>query len=167
MLMKRLLRDGGHTYRQIYNHYQHYKDRYSYPDLAAELGNVLFVNLPTWVPRWVFLKVRNEPEVHRRAIELAFNYDLKVVVEEEIIGREIECLFWVMNYQRLLFPGRSFRMPISILTKPRISTMTVPAWRSRARLPCPCLQKVQELAKATFKALNVRGCKGGCFSYSR
>jgi len=155
-VMKRLLRDAGIPIGRFITITSTTKDRYSYPDLAAELGNVLFVKPANLGSSVGISKVRNEPEF-KRAIELAFNYDLKVVVEEEIIGREIECAVLGNELPKASIPGEIIPHADFYSYEAKYIDDDGAGLEIPARLPAHVLQKVQELAKATFKALECQG----------
>jgi D-alanine-D-alanine ligase len=73
-----------HCYRK------HEQEKIKYTKIIRELGLPLVVK-PSRAGSSVGLsKVNNESEFNH-AIDLAFRYDTKVIVEEYVIGREIEC----------------------------------------------------------------------------
>ena len=84
-------------------------------------------------PQWVFRRVQNEDEFIK-ALDLAFDYDLKVVIEEEIKGREIECAVLGNEEPRASVPGEIIPHAAFIPTKPNILMMTVRDWKFPARL---------------------------------
>ena len=64
--------------------------RARYAELAARLGPVLFVKPANMGSSVGVSKVRNEAEF-TQAMALALQFDHKVLVEQAIVGREIEC----------------------------------------------------------------------------
>ncbi len=89
-VMKRLLRDAGipiAPFRTI-----RLRDRaaINHTVVAADLGPKLFVK-PANLGSSVGISRANDEPSFQIAIDLAFKYDLKVIVETEISGREIEC----------------------------------------------------------------------------
>ena len=87
---KRLLRDAGipiPNFRVLRNREANVP---SYDFLTQELGRVLFVKPANTGSSVGISRVESLAEF-QPAIELAFRYDEKVIVEEAIAGREIEC----------------------------------------------------------------------------
>ena len=85
---KRLLRDYGFpivSYRVFYSN-----DTIVYDDIAQEFSMPVFVKPCRLGSSYGVSRVTNETEFHK-AIDLAFQYDRKIMVEKAIKGREIEC----------------------------------------------------------------------------
>lgn len=87
---KRLLRDAGITVADFYTLRQHRPDEFSYDEIAARLGLPLFVKPANAGSSVGVSKVTNEDEYHAAVAE-AFRYDRKILVEEAIAGKEVEC----------------------------------------------------------------------------
>lgn len=66
------------------------RDALTYEGLAEELGGTLFIKPANMGSSVGVSKVRNLEE-YKTAVDLAFQYDRKVLVEEMIVGRELEC----------------------------------------------------------------------------
>lgn len=87
--MKRLLRDSGiptMPFRTILR--RDWAD-VSYAGVAADLGPRLFVK-PANLGSSVGISRASDEQSFQSAIDLAFNYDSKVIVETEVSGREID-----------------------------------------------------------------------------
>ncbi|MBV6304865.1 D-alanine--D-alanine ligase [Candidimonas humi] len=87
---KRLLRDAGLAVAPFVAYSRGSAARARFDEVAAELGLPLFVKPANMGSSVGVSKVRNEEEF-RRAIALALEFDHKVLVEQAIAGREIEC----------------------------------------------------------------------------
>ncbi|OWT61705.1 D-alanine--D-alanine ligase [Candidimonas nitroreducens] len=87
---KRLLRDAGLAVAPFVAYTRGSAARASFDEVAAKLGLPLFVKPANMGSSVGVSKVRNEAEF-RRAITLALEFDHKVLVEQAIAGREIEC----------------------------------------------------------------------------
>jgi D-alanine-D-alanine ligase len=88
-VMKRLLRDGGiPTPRFIV--LNRGSGTFAFKTAGKELGVPLFVKPANCGSSVGVSKVRTEAE-YAKALESAFRYDTKILLEEGIIGREIEC----------------------------------------------------------------------------
>ncbi len=101
-------------------------------------------------------KVKNEKEFYT-AIELAFQYDLKVIVEEMIKGREIECSVLGNDDPIASIPGEiivrsEFYSYEAKYIDENGAKLAIPA-----ELPKETVKKVQTIAVAAFKALCLQG----------
>ncbi len=89
-VMKRLLRDADIPNARFVTLTHQNKSEYPYQKIKSLLGPVLFVKPANLGSSVGISKAKDEPS-YNHAIEEAFKFDLKVVIEEEIKGREIEC----------------------------------------------------------------------------
>ncbi len=89
-VMKRLLRDGGLPIGKFITAHLHKRRELSFTDLKRELGLPFFVKPANTGSSVGVSKVKNEAECET-AIDHAFQFDRKILIEEAIIGREIEC----------------------------------------------------------------------------
>lgn len=87
---KRLLRDAGIAIADFYTLKQHKPEEFSYNEIVARLGLPLFVKPANAGSSVGVSKVTNEEEYHA-AIAEAFRFDRKILVEEAIVGKEVEC----------------------------------------------------------------------------
>ena len=86
---KRLLRDAGVRIGAFLTAVRS-APRLSFAEAAARLGTPLFVKPANMGSSIGVFKVHGEEE-WRGALEAAFAYDTKIIIEENIAGREIEC----------------------------------------------------------------------------
>ncbi len=89
-IMKRLLRDAGVPLAKFVTINKENRPKWSYDAIKNELGMPLFVKPANLGSSVGVSKVKNS-EDWENALELAFSYDNKIVVEEFIDGRELEC----------------------------------------------------------------------------
>lgn len=87
---KRLLRDAGLSIAPFITLTRANREQISFSDVQAQLGLPLFVKPANQGSSVGVSKVTNEAQYHA-AVNLAFEFDKKVVVETGIKGREIEC----------------------------------------------------------------------------
>lgn len=87
---KRLLRDAGLAVAPFVTLNRLNRERISFQQLKEQLGLPLFVKPANQGSSVGVSKVKNEEQYHQ-AVALAFQFDHKVVVEQGIRGREIEC----------------------------------------------------------------------------
>lgn len=89
-VQKRLLRDAGIATAKFLVLRGGGKETASYGDIARELGALFFVKPANLGSSVGVHKVLDEKQF-KKAIEDAFSYDTKVLAEEYVPGREIEC----------------------------------------------------------------------------
>jgi D-alanine-D-alanine ligase len=87
---KRLLRDAGLAVAPFLVFTRANAHRARFDDMVAQLGLPLFVKPANMGSSVGVSKVRNADEF-QRALALALEFDHKVLVEQAIVGREIEC----------------------------------------------------------------------------
>ncbi len=87
---KRLLRDAGIKNSKFLSYLNSEKDQIKFETVKNELGMPVYIKPPNLGSSVGISKVNNEEEFNQ-AIELAFQFDRKVLIEENIVGREIEC----------------------------------------------------------------------------
>ncbi len=88
-VMKRLLRDAGIPTARFQT-VRREEPVPSFTEISGRLGAPLFVKPANLGSSVGISKVSTEGE-YARAVELAFRYDTKILVEEAIAGRELEC----------------------------------------------------------------------------
>ncbi len=89
-ITKRLLRDSGIEIADFVCLKRSCNDALSYDFLVERLGPELFVK-PANLGSSVGVSFVDNAEDFERAVRFAFRYDQKVIVEERIVGRELEC----------------------------------------------------------------------------
>ena len=89
-IMKRLLRDVDISIADFFTLRPNNRSEYNYEMVNAELGADLFIKPANMGSSVGISKVQNKEE-YEAALDLAFQYDDKVIVEELVHGREIEC----------------------------------------------------------------------------
>ena len=87
---KRILRDAGIGHAKGITFYKHEIDNISFDETAKELGTTLFIKPCNMGSSVGVSRATNEAEF-KNAIEEAFKFDNKVLVEQAVIGRELEC----------------------------------------------------------------------------
>ena len=89
-ITKRLLRDANIAVADFITLRKNYNDHIGYDFIADRLGSELFLK-PANLGSSVGVSFVNQKETYDKAIRHAFTYDHKVIVEEKISGRELEC----------------------------------------------------------------------------
>jgi D-alanine-D-alanine ligase len=155
-VMKRLLRDAGIPIGRFVTITSVTKEKYSYNALAENFGKILFVKPANLGSSVGISKVRNDEE-YKKAIELALQYDLKVVIEEEIKGREIECAILGNENPKASVPGEVIPLTDFYSYEAKYIDDKGAGLEIPAKLPVHLVKKVQEVAIATYKTLECLG----------
>ena len=151
---KRLLRDSGLPVVPF--RIARHGERLAYDDVADALGATLFVK-PANSGSSVGTSKAENAKSFDRALDEAFNYDNKVLVEEAIFGREIECAVIGNEEPRASVPGEivstaDFYTYDAKYEDPEASRMQVPA-----DLPDIIAEQIRSLATDAYRIL---GCEG-------
>lgn len=152
-VMKRLLRDAGIPVGKFLAIKAN--ERITFQDAEKNLGLPLFVKPANMGSSVGINKVGNEDEFEK-ALDEAFKFDSKVIIEEFIPGREIECAVLGNDNPVASTPGE-------IITNQEFysydakyvdegSVAEIPA-----KIPDEVTKKIKDLAVKTFKALNCEG----------
>ena len=155
-MMKRLLRDHDIPICQSVTLRKEDSHTMSYEEIGRMLGSVLFVK-PANLGSSVGISRVTNGEDFVKAIDLAFSFDSKIVVEEEVKGREIECAVLGNEEPRASIPGEiiptsAFYSYVAKYLDEQGATLSIPA-----KLSEELIVKIQELAIKTFKALECKG----------
>ena len=87
---KRLLRDADIPIAAFFTLYRHIPNQFSFDEIAQKLGLPIFVKPANAGSSVGVSKVGNQEE-YDRAVSQAFIYDKKILVEEAVFGKEVEC----------------------------------------------------------------------------
>ncbi|MFH1405318.1 MAG: D-alanine--D-alanine ligase [Patescibacteria group bacterium] len=152
--MKRLLRDAGIPIGKFIVFRQ--GDAPKYQEVESEIGVPCFVKPSNMGSSIGISKVRNEDE-YKTAINEAFQFDTKVIVEEFIKGREIECSVLGNDKPEASVPGEvianhDFYSYDAKYIDENGAQLIIPA-----ELSDETKKQVQELAVKTFKVLSCEG----------
>lgn len=87
---KRILRDAGIGHAKGITFYKQEANQISYEATIKELGTTLFVKPCNMGSSVGVSRATNEQEF-KQALKEAFKFDTKVLVEQAVVGRELEC----------------------------------------------------------------------------
>ncbi len=154
-MMKRILRDAGIPVAPGYT-YRKGDENMAYETIVQEIGNELFIkpaNLGSSVGV-SFVKTQDEFE---KAIKSAFDYDHKVLIEQKIIGREVECAVLGNLHPEASIPGEvvpknNFYSFENKYIDEKGAELHIPADLNAAQV-----ENIEKLALNTFKILECRG----------
>jgi D-alanine-D-alanine ligase len=154
-VMKRLLRDAGLKIGKFIC-LQSEDPIPSYANVTKQVGNPCFIKPANMGSSVGVSKVSNEAEF-KKAIKDAFQYDNKVLVEEFIKGREIECSVLgnahpIASVPGEIIPTHDFYSYEAKYIDEKGAKLEIPA-----KLSPDLVKKVQDAAIRTFKALTCEG----------
>ncbi len=155
-VMKRLLRDAGIPIGRFVTITALTRSWFTYAGLAKELSKVLYVKPANLGSSVGISRVQNEDEFIK-ALDHAFSYDLKVVVEEEIKGREIECAVLGNEEPRASIPGEVIPHAAFYSYEAKYIDDDGAGLEIPARLTPDQVTRVQEIAVNTFTTLECLG----------
>ncbi len=155
-VQKRLLRDAGIPIAKFLTVRAHEKNMPSFGFAKKKLGLPLFVKPANAGSSVGVSKVKNETEF-QSAIAEAFKYDSKILIEEGIEGREIECAVLgnenpIASVPGEIKPNHEFYSYEAKYIDEHGADCEIPA-----KLPSRTVRKVQETAIRTFKVLECEG----------
>lgn len=150
---KKLLRDAGISVGKFIT--IRLGDKVNFIKIKKELGLPLFIKPANMGSSVGISKVRNEGEFKKGILE-AFKFDGKVIIEEFIAGREIECALLGNDVPMASIPGE-------IIANQDFYSYDAKYVNEGSRAVIPAkidkniTKKIQELAIKTFQVLNCEG----------
>lgn len=154
-VMKRLLRDAGIPIGKFIT-LKDYEKIPAWKKVVSELRSPIFVKPANMGSSVGVAKVKNEKE-YKRAVADAFKYDRKILLEEYIEGREIECSILgndeiVASIPGEIIPHQEFYSYDAKYIDENGASLQIPA-----KLPKATMKRVRELAVKTAKVLSCEG----------
>ena len=153
---KRLLKAAGIPVANSYTIYKHFPTEHSFKELASDLGLPLFIKPANAGSSVGVSKVTNENE-YNVALSTAFQFDNKILVEEAVIGKELEC--GVLGNESLqasvvgeIVATKDFYSYDAKYISSNGATLQVPA-----RIATDISDKIRELAVKACKAICCEG----------
>ncbi len=155
-IAKRLLRDAGLKVAKSITFTKATKHNIIFEEIKRELGLPLFIK-PANQGSSVGVSKVNTQEEFGKAVEEAFAYDHKILIEVAIIGREIECSVLGNDEPLASLPGEviangEFYSYEAKYIDEHGATLEIPA-----NLNAELTGKIQSSAIDAFKALNCEG----------
>ncbi|GHV37544.1 D-alanine--D-alanine ligase [Spirochaetia bacterium] len=154
-VMKRLLRDAGIPIGKFIALKSHEKVP-PFAEAVKVLGAPIFIKPANMGSSVGVYKVKDEAE-YRAAVEAAFQYDTKIILEEFIPGRELECAILGNEEPAASVPGEvisthEFYSYDAKYLDEHGAVLEIPA-----RIPDDIKKQIQALALKTFRALSCEG----------
>lgn len=153
-VMKRLLHEAGLPVGRFITLRK--RDVISYAKVSRTLGKIVFVKPANLGSSIGISKVKNA-KAFRTAVAQAFRYDTKILVEEYLPGREIECAVLgnhdlIASVPGEIIPQRDFYSYAAKYLDPDGAKLAIPAQLDRR-----IVAMVQTLARQTFRVLECAG----------
>ena len=152
-VMKRLFRDAGIPIGKFIT--LKTNDKINFGKIKKELGLPVFVKPANMGSSVGVSKVRNEKELKKAAKE-AFKFDTKIVIEENIPGREIECAVLGNDFPMASIPGEIIANQDFYSYDAKYidagSVAEIPA-----KITAKTKKQIQELTIKVFQVLNCEG----------
>jgi D-alanine-D-alanine ligase len=155
-VMKRLLRDAGVPIPRFIAASKYPSQAIDFSDARAQLGLPLFIKPANLGSSVGIHKVKNQDEFEQ-AVRDAFNYDNKILIEECIKGREIECSVLgndnpIASVPGEILPRHEFYSYEAKYLDENGAVLEIPA-----NLPPETSERIRELAVRTFSVLCCEG----------
>ena len=155
-VMKRLLRDAGIPIARFVVVHSHELSAITFEKIQKKLGAPFFMKPANLGSSVGVSKVHSKKEF-LPALTKAFSYDTKVLVEENIKGREIECSVLGNERPIVSVPGEIIPQEEFYSYTAKYSAESKTAYAIPAKLPNHLIKKIQELAINTFTTLECEG----------
>ncbi|MDD4680616.1 MAG: D-alanine--D-alanine ligase [Clostridia bacterium] len=155
-VMKRLLRGDSIPIADFAAFNYSDKDKIVYSELVEKLGLPLFVK-PANMGSSVGISKTGNQEDFEKAIDNAFQYDNKVIIEEYIKGREIECSVLGNEHPKASLPGEILPQADFYSYEAKYIDEKGALLEIPAKLSDKKVKEVQDLALRTFRSLCCEG----------
>jgi len=155
-VMKRLLRDAGIPIANFVVLHEHRKKDISYEKIKSNLGLPLFVKPANYGSSVGINKVEDEGTFDQ-ALEEAFQFDHKIIVEAFVDGREIECSVLGNEDPIASVPGEIIPRKDFYTYEAKYIDEDGAYLRVPATLEAPIIGRIQELSVKAFKVLCCEG----------
>ncbi len=155
-VMKRLLKEAGIAVADFLVLHRASAAAVDFAELRQRLGLPVFVK-PANLGSSVGISKAGNERAFRQALDTAFSYDRKVLVEANIEGREIECSVLGNSEPRASLPGEIVPRREFYSYEAKYIDQDGALLRVPADLPSPVIREVQRLAVQTFKVLCCEG----------
>ena len=155
-VMKRLLRDAGIRIPDFMVFGRHERERIDPADVFGRLGSPCFVK-PANMGSSVGVSRVDSVEGLGEAVSEAFRHDRKILIEEAVAGREIECSVLGNESPRASLPGEIILKDGFYSYETKYLDETGATLEIPARLTDDQVRSVQEMAVRAFRILCCRG----------
>lgn len=155
-IMKRLLRDAEIPIADFLVFNRASKKKINFEQIQKRLGLPLFLK-PANLGSSVGVNKATNEEDFEKAVKEAFKYDLKIIIEENISGREIECSVLGNNEPIASLPGEVLPTHEFYSYEAKYIDENGAAIEIPAKLPKNIIKEIQAIAVKAFKTLCCEG----------
>jgi len=155
-IAKQLWRDAGIPIAKFLVHKNFEKKKINFNKVVKELGVPFFVKPANAGSSVGVSKVKNKKDL-TKAIDAAFAFDNKILIEEYIQGREIEVAILGNERPRASIPGEIIPHHEFYSYEAKYIDENGAAAKIPADLPKPLIKKIQETAVKAFQVLECEG----------
>ncbi|HSX03838.1 MAG TPA: D-alanine--D-alanine ligase [Rhabdochlamydiaceae bacterium] len=156
-VMKRLLRDAGIPTAKFVSILSHQAHLFPFEKLEKELGLPFFVK-PSNAGSSIGISKVKKKEDYKAAIESAFEYDRKILVEEFVEGREIECSVLGNEHPIVSLPGEVITETTEFYSyEAKYVEGSGAIFKLPVELPPDLLSKVQTISREAYQVLCCEG----------
>lgn len=138
----------------------------SFNKIKRQFGLPLFVKPANSGSSVGVSKVHNEKEFVV-AVENAFNFDKKILIEEAIEGREIECAVWGNEFPEATIPGEIIPGEEFYSYDDKYSSASKSKIQIPANLPKKDIENIRKIAILAYKVLELSGMTRVDFFYTK
>lgn len=155
-VMKRLLRDAGIPIARFCALQRRHKSLIDIDEIISELGLPLFVKPANLGSSVGISKVKHRDALWA-ALDMAFQYDRKILIEEAIVGREIECSVLGNEDPVASLPGELICQHEFYSYEAKYLDENGAHFCIPAALPKETIEKIQQIACHAYRVLCVEG----------
>lgn len=155
-IMKRLLRDSGLPIGDFISCFRRQKNSLSFSEVSERLGLPLYIKPANMGSSVGISRVNTETEF-KEALDLAFRYDTKVLIEANISGREIECAVLGNDHPKASIIGEIIPTDGFYSYKAKYISDTGALLNIPAELDEQTMKQAQKVAVEAYEVLSCRG----------
>ncbi|WP_408954427.1 D-alanine--D-alanine ligase [Natroniella sp. ANB-PHB2] len=155
-VMKRLLRDAGISIADFLTYHRIEQEKIDFAEVKEELGMPAFIKPANLGSSVGISKATNQTELEK-AVKLAFQFDNKIIIEEEVKGREIECSVLGNQEPIASIPGEILPQEEFYSYEAKYIDGNGAVLEMPAKLNNEVVEEVQKCAIETFKVLCCQG----------
>lgn len=153
---KRLLKEAGIPVAKFLIFESEKQALVDWPEIVSKLDLPLFIKPVNTGSSVGINKVQNEPEFEKAVAE-AFRYDKKIIVEQAINGREIECSILGNRQPTVSLPGEIIPKDKFYSYRAKYLDKDGAILKVPIELPKEITETIQELSIKAYKVLNSGG----------
>lgn len=155
-VMKRLLRDAGIPIAKFLTVTEKNTHQYSFEQITNTLGLPFFIKPANLGSSVGISKVKNKDEFEK-ALQHAFEFDRKIIIEEYIKGREIECSVLGNDHPIASLPGELIPQHEFYSYEAKYLDQNGALFEIPAKLPAEIIENIQTMAIQAYQVLCCEG----------